>query len=90
MLVIDVNGAKNVRAEFPYAHLIFIKPPSMEELKARLIKRGTEPESQIEQRMKVVESEVNKSSLFDKVIINDTVNQATDEIVEYIQSFIGG
>ena len=60
---IDVNGAKNIKRMFSDALLIYIAPPSMEELKKRLIGRGTEDKDIIEERLKIAEEELKQKPL---------------------------
>ena len=86
VMVIDVQGAISVKKMMPEAVLIFIKPPSMEELRKRLKERKTENEAELERRMKNAEAEMKLAKLYDFVVINDDVNRATDELVGIIQS----
>lgn len=81
---IDVHGAQNVKLAFSDAHLIFIEPPSLEVLKQRLINRGTESSEYIEQRLAIVGSELQKKDLFDICIINDNLEEALQELIDYI------
>lgn len=85
---IDVHGAENVKKEFSDAHLIFIEPPSLEELSSRLIKRGTESPEYIEQRLAIVGSELQKKDKFDISIVNDDLDRACQEIVDFIKQFL--
>ena len=73
LLLIDVQGAKQVKATKPDAVFIFLVPPSKEELKKRLIRRGTESRSEIEKRYRVATSELkelNDLKLCDYRIVN--------------------
>lgn len=81
---IDVKGAKNIKNKFPKAILIFIKPPSLEELKRRLEKRGTEPEEVIRRRLRLAEEELKEADRFDYVVINEDLDQAINEIAGII------
>lgn len=81
---IDVKGAKNIKNKFPKAILIFIKPPSLEELKRRLEKRGTEPEEVIRKRLSLAEEELKEADRFDYVVINEDLDQAINEIAGII------
>lgn len=76
ILEIDVNGARNVKNIFPDALLIYIAPPSIEELKRRLINRGTESIEKINSRLEIAKEELEKNDFFDYVIINDVVDEA--------------
>lgn len=83
---IDVNGALTVKKNFPdQSVLIFIKPPSMEELKKRLMARGTETEETLKIRLARVAEEMDKAHFFDHVVINDTIDRAANEILEIIR-----
>lgn len=84
LLEIDVNGGLNVKKEFPETVLVMILPPSMEELKNRLINRHTETEEQIEIRLERIKYELDKQSLYDYVVINNSVEQTVKEIEEII------
>lgn len=85
---VDVNGALNIKKEFPNAHLIFIAPPSLEVLRKRLENRGTESCEQIEERLNIVVSELEKSNFFDKSIINDDLFIAQNELLDTIKYYL--
>ena len=87
ILEIDVQGALQVREAMPQAHLIFIEPPSLEELERRLRGRGTETEAIIRKRMKTSKVELAHKMEYDIRVVNDDLNRATDELVAYIASF---
>ncbi|MBQ9020720.1 MAG: guanylate kinase [Eggerthellaceae bacterium] len=87
LLEIDVQGGLQVKDKVPDAHLVFIEPPSMEELRERLIKRGTETIDVINARMKVAEVEMREKKKYDFVLMNDNLDEATDNLLEYIESF---
>lgn len=87
ILEIDVQGAFQVKKAMPEAHLIFIEPPSLEELERRLRGRGTETEEVICKRMKTAEVELAQKMEYDIQVINDELERATDELVSYIGSF---
>lgn len=76
ILEIDTQGALNVKKIMPEAQLIFILPPSMEELEARLRGRHTETEEAIQKRLQTVKSEMENSKHFDFQIINDSIENA--------------
>lgn len=86
MLEIDLVGAINVKSSYPEAVLIFLAPPTIEELKRRLIKRGTETEEQIESRISYYVKEMNSVSLYDYVVVNDKVKNAADDILNIIDA----
>ena len=81
---IDVNGAKNIKKIFPDALLIYIAPPSIDELRKRLINRGTESIDKIEERLKIAEEELKQVSFYDNVIVNDNLDDATNEFRKII------
>lgn len=81
---IDVNGARNIKKIFSDALLIYIAPPSMEELKKRLIGRGTDPIERINQRLAIAEEEMKQVGFYDHVIVNDDLEKATDEVRKII------
>lgn len=80
ILEIDVQGAMKVKKAYPDAVLIFIAPPSMGELKSRLIKRGTETEEQIEKRFATAFEEIKYISEYDYVVVNDIVEVAINRL----------
>jgi len=82
---IDVKGAKKLYAKYPEATLVFIAPPSMEELKRRLAERGTDSAEAIEQRMKNAEAEMAEAKLYDHVIVNDDLARAVSELKAIIE-----
>lgn len=87
ILEIDVQGAFQVKKAMPEAHLIFIEPPSLEELERRLRGRGTETEEVICNRMKTAEVELARKMEYDVQVVNDELERATEELVSYIGSF---
>jgi guanylate kinase len=76
ILEIDVQGAMRVKAAYPDAVLIFIAPPSMSELKSRLIHRGTESSEAIERRFETAYQEMELVDRYDYVVVNDILDQA--------------
>lgn len=80
LLEIDLDGARQVRRAMPQAQLVFIAPPSWEELVARLRGRGTEGAEEQERRLATARTEMAAEREFDHVVVNDTVSRATDEI----------
>lgn len=81
---IDVNGARNIKKIFSDALLIYIAPPSIEELRRRLIGRGTEPIERINQRLEIAEEELKQVNFYDYVVINDDLEKAIKEVKEII------
>lgn len=84
LLEIDTQGALQVKKKMPEAMLLFIAPPSYEELVARLRGRKTETEEAIQKRLNFVEFEKENSKYFDHIIVNDTVENAVAEIEKYL------
>lgn len=76
ILEIDPQGAFQVRAAWPEAILIFIAPPSLEELRSRLSGRGTESAEEMEKRLSCALEELGQRSKYDYVIVNDDVTAA--------------
>lgn len=85
ILEIDVQGAFQVREKFPDAVLIFIKPPSMEVLRERLTGRGTESSDVVELRLATAKKELELADAYDEIVVNDDLDQATDELVSIIE-----
>ena len=86
ILEIEVDGALTAKKAYPEALLIMIVPPSIEELKARLIKRGIEHGSTIEERLSRMDYELSKESEYDYTVVNDDLDRAVDEIENIIKS----
>ena len=84
LLDIEPAGAKQVRSRVPDAELIFIMPPSMEELERRLRGRGDTPEEQIRLRMDRAVWEMEQRIWYDHVVVNDDPERCADEILRII------
>ena len=84
ILDIEPNGAFNVRRERPDAVLIFIAPPSLEELESRLRGRGDTSEEQIALRQARVSWEMEQSKQYDHIVINDQVDACAEKILNII------
>lgn len=80
MLDIEVQGAANVRAKCPDAVLVFIVPPTYQELERRLRGRGTDSEEVIQMRLKRALEEIREVDKYDYLVINDLVAEAADEL----------
>jgi guanylate kinase len=87
ILEIDVQGALQIRNVIPEAHLVFIEPPSLEELERRLRSRGTESDDVISSRMKTAEVELAQKMEYDIQVVNDDLEQAVNELTAVINSF---
>ena len=88
LLEIDLEGARQVKEAMPEALLVFLKPPSWDELVRRLIGRGTETEEQQARRLATARIELAAESEFDHVIVNHEVHAAADELVKLMRSGI--
>lgn len=86
VLEIDINGATQIRSKYADAVLVFITPSSNEELRRRLIKRGTENSEQIERRMLRAVEEAKFAGKFDYLIINDQIEKAVEDLASVITS----
>lgn len=84
ILDIEPNGAFEVKKSRPDAVLIFIAPPSMEEVERRLRKRGDTPEDQIRLRLERANWEMEQSKKYNYTVINDRVDACADEILKII------
>ena len=82
--VVDIQGGVNIENIFPEAVLIFIMPPSFEELERRLRGRGTDSEEAILKRLDIAKKEMEFSSHYDYVVINNTVDKSIEDIVDII------
>lgn len=84
VLDIEPNGAFNARKANPEAMLIFITPPSMEELERRLRSRGDTPEDQMAERIARARWEIAQSPKYDHVVVNDELDRCVREILDII------
>jgi guanylate kinase len=87
LLEIDVQGADWVRKRSPDAVLIFLRPPSIEELERRLRSRGTETEEKLRRRLATASAEIADADWFDHVVVNDDVDRATAHIGAILDAF---
>ena len=84
LLDIEPNGAKQVKEALPEAVLVFIMPPSMEELEKRLRGRGDTPEEQIAMRLERAVWEMDQRHWYDHVVVNDSAERCAEEILKII------
>jgi guanylate kinase len=84
IMEIDVVGSLNAKKVFPECILVMILPPSMAELKKRLVGRGSESEEEIEGRLARLEYEVSQKSKYDYIIVNDDLETAIAEVCKII------
>jgi guanylate kinase len=81
LLEIDLQGARQVRHRVPGARLVFLRPPSWEELVRRLTERRNEPPEVVERRLAVAKAELAAEAEFDHVVVNADVKQVCEELV---------
>ena len=87
---IDVQGALAIMDKYkPICHTIFIEAPSMDELRNRLINRGTETPHSLEERITKAEHELTFAPRFDTILINDDLDKATAELIAVVTKFTG-
>lgn len=86
ILEIEIQGAMQVKAKCPDAVMVFVSPPSMEELKRRLIDRKTESEEVVNNRLKTAEKEMKAISKYDYVVVNDEVENAVSSLKAILQA----
>ena len=86
LLDIEVQGARQVRKKMPEAVLIFIAPPSIEELERRLRGRGTDTEAAIEGRLSRARQEFQEADFYDYLIVNDDVEKAAAKLNAIIEA----
>ena len=84
LLDIEPNGAKMVRSSAPDAVLVFIMPPSVEELERRLRGRGDTSEEQIALRLERAKWEMEQRGWYDHVVVNDDAQRCAKEILDII------
>jgi guanylate kinase len=82
LLEIDLQGARSVRAAMPEAILVFLLPPSWEELVRRLVGRGTEDSAEQARRLETAKAELAAQDEFDYRVVNDDVGRAAREVVD--------
>lgn len=85
ILEIDIQGAIQVKNKIPDCILIFIEPPSMNELETRLKKRDTEVSQELEIRMRTAKEEMRIAPKYDYIIVNDEVGRAAAELIEIVK-----
>ncbi|NOX67467.1 MAG: guanylate kinase [Chlorobi bacterium] len=84
VLEVDVKGALKIKKEYPDAVAIFIRPPSIEELKRRLRDRKTESDEDLQKRIQRAEMEIGYQKYFDYVVVNDDLERAKKEVYEIL------
>ena len=87
MLEVDVQGALAIRARMPEALLVFVRAPSREEQRRRLLARGSETDESLERRLRQAAAEEELAEeVFDAVVVNDTVEQAVREVAAILEA----
>ncbi len=86
MLEIEVQGALKVKELMPEAVLVFLVPPSIDELRRRLTERGREGSDEIEKRIKLAKWEISQSPKYNYVIINDKLHTCVEETLNVISA----
>jgi len=89
ILEIDPQGALQVKKRVPSSVLVFIMPPTFDDLRERLAGRGSETKEQIEERLRTAVGELEFAGTYDFVIINDDVSRAADELAGIIAENAG-
>ena len=88
VLEIEVQGARQVRSAMPETVQVFIAPPSRDALRARLIGRGTDDPEQVERRLATAERELQAQGEFTRVVVNDRLEDAVDELEAIVRGAI--
>jgi guanylate kinase len=86
ILEIEIQGALQVKSIYPEAVLIFLTPPSMDELEKRLVGRATETPEKIELRLKRAVEEIDNIDKYDYIVINDSVERAVVDIEHIVNA----
>jgi guanylate kinase len=86
VLDITVEGAVNIKERYPESVLIFILPPSFDELKRRITGRGTESADVVQKRLETAKSEIEYVDRYDYIVINNDAEIATEDIIEILKA----
>ena len=90
VLEIELQGARQIRDTMPDAVRVFIAPPTPEDLRRRLERRGTDSPEQISSRLAVAERELQARGEFGHVIVNDDVERASRELIDFVRARLEG
>ncbi len=85
LLEIELQGARQVKGGMPEAHLVFLAPPSFDELARRLTGRGTEDPERVRRRLDIARIEMAAEDEFETVIVNDDLERAADALVALLK-----
>ena len=86
ILEIEIQGAMQVKKLIPEALFVFIMPPSLKELKKRLVNRGTDTKEKILERFKIAYQEMNEVTKYNYVVVNDEIEIAADKVLSIIKA----
>ena len=86
LLEIDIQGALQIKERFPEGVFVFIVPPSLDELSARIYKRGTDSEDVIKRRMASAAGELTYAQKYDYIIINDIAEKAANKVLTIMEA----
>lgn len=89
LMCIDVKGADHIKDEFPQAIRIFIKPPSMQELRKRLELRASETQETLATRLQVAQEEMGRAKDYDHVITNGSLEKAKNDLEDLVAKVLG-
>ncbi|MFW6381246.1 MAG: guanylate kinase [Bacillota bacterium] len=87
ILEIDIQGARQVKEQFPGAIMIFLLPPSLSELEERLQRRGSESDKSRELRLENARQEIKKTVNYDYEVVNDVLEETVEQVKNIILSF---
>ena len=88
LLDVDVKGGINVKKYYPESLSIFVEPPSLEILRERLEKRGTETPASLQDRLSKASYEMSFRNEFDKIVVNDSLEKACKEVEGWVRSYL--
>jgi guanylate kinase len=89
VLEIEVQGARQIRERMPEAVQVFIAPPSLDALRARLVGRGTDAPEDVEQRLRTAQEELRAEPEFGHVVVNDRLEDAVAELARIVRGALG-
>lgn len=84
LLEVDIQGAQSIKRAMPEAVLIFIEPPSLEDLALRLRGRGTETAQSMSKRIRSAYEEVRRKGIFDHIVVNDDADRAAADLLRIL------
>jgi guanylate kinase len=86
LLEIDIQGALQIKKVFPSGVFVFIVPPSLDELKSRIYKRGKDSLETIKERLSSATKELSFANAYDYIIVNDVVEKATEKVLTILEA----